>query len=69
MVDARIYTNRPSEGNGMPNVHPKSPRSTIAPDNLSTTGKTPVRTEERIMELVFVSCSFLLSGLLFFFLF
>lgn len=51
----------------MPNVHPQSPFSTIAPDNLSTTGKIPVRTEERIMELVFVSCSFLLSGLLFFY--
>jgi hypothetical protein len=57
------------EENSMPNVRAQSQLSTIAPDSPSIIGEKPVRTEERLVEIVFVSCSFLLSGLLFFFLF
>jgi hypothetical protein len=53
----------------MNSVHIQSQLSTIAPDSPPTTTEQPVKTEERVMEIVFVSCSFLLSGLLFFFLF
>lgn len=57
------------EKTNMPNVQIQSQLSTIAPDNPSAISEKPIRTEERLMEIVFISCSFLLSGLLFFFLF